>query len=119
MKWMLYVAVGVTAGIVGGFFGLGGGVVMVPALLLICGLTQHEAQGTALAIMIPPIGLLAAMRYYASGNVRVDIAVLTCIGFFLGGYFGANLAHLIPGYVLRKAFGLVLMFVSLKLILGR
>ena len=110
---------GLVAGIAGGFFGLGGGVILIPALLFFFGLTQHQAQGTSLAIMIPPIGLLAALKYYYSGNVNVKIAVFACIGFFFGGYIGAYFAHSIPDTVLKKIFGVLMMCISLKLIFGK
>ena len=73
-------------------FGIGGGAILIPALVFIFGLTQHQAQGTTLAILVPPIGLLAALRYYQSGNVKLSIAAFVCIGFFIGGLIGANIA---------------------------
>ena len=116
MQFITYLMIGLVAGIFGGFFGLGGGVIMVPALIFFLGLTQHQAQGTSLAIMIPPIGLLAAWRYYAGGNVKVGIAIFACIGFFFGGYLGAVLAGHIPDYILKKCFGFLLLIVSLKMV---
>ena len=72
-----------------------------------------------MAVMIPPIGLLAALKYYFSGNVKLEIAVFMSIGFFLWGYLGAVFAQHIPGHVLRKVFGILFMFVSLKLFFGK
>jgi len=119
MQWILYVLVGLGAGIAGGFFGIGGGIIMIPAFLFLFGLTQHQAQGTSLAVMIPPIGLLAALRYYKSGNVNISIAIFACIGFFFGGYIGAVLANHIPALIMKKGFGVLMMIVSLKLIFGK
>ncbi|NQT23591.1 MAG: sulfite exporter TauE/SafE family protein [Candidatus Omnitrophica bacterium] len=119
MQLIAYVLVGLAAGIASGFFGIGGGIIMIPAFLFLFGLTQHQAQGTSLAIMIPPIGLLAAMRYYRAGNVKVSIAIFACIGFFFGGYLGAVLANHIPGPMMKKVFGVLMMIISVKLIFGK
>ncbi|MBN1793818.1 MAG: sulfite exporter TauE/SafE family protein [Candidatus Omnitrophica bacterium] len=119
MNWLGYIALGLCTGIVSGFLGLGGGIIMVPMLVYIYGLTQHQAQGTSLAIMIPPIGLLAAWRYYVAGNVQLSIALFVCIGFFFGGYIGAMFSHLISDAVLKKVFGVVLLLFSIRLIVGK
>ena len=81
MTQMMCILLGLTAGVFGGMFGIGGGVILIPAMVYFFGLTQHQAQGTTLAIMVPPIGLLAAWRYYQSGNVKLGMAVLICAGF--------------------------------------
>ena len=80
--WIAYLLLGVVAGVAGGFFGIGGAVIIIPALIFL-GLTQHQAQGTSLAILLPPIGLLAVWQYYLKGNVKINIALLVCLGFFL------------------------------------
>jgi len=94
-------------------FGIGGGTILIPGLIFLAGLTQHEAQGTTLAIMLLPIGLLAVMRYYHSGHVRFYVAAFICAGFLIGGLLGANMAEALPNLALRKAFGLFLMIVAL------
>jgi len=119
MNQILYAGVGIIAGILSGFFGIGGGIVIVPMLLLLFGLSQHEAQGTSLAIMIPPIGLLAAYKYYMNGHVKLNIAVFVCMGFFIGGYLGAHFAQHIPDMVLKRIFGVLMLMVSIKMIIGR
>ena len=111
-----YIAWGLIAGIASGFLGIGGGIILIPVLGLIFGLTQHQAQGTTLALMVPPIGLLAALKYYQAGNVNVKIALFVCLGFFFGGYVGASIVHHVPDVVLRKVFGVVMLFISLRLI---
>jgi len=88
MNQLLYIMLGIIAGIFSGIFGIGGGTVLIPVLVFLFGLTQHQAQGTTLAIMIPPIGLLAALRYYYSGNVKLNIAAFICLGFFSAVYWG-------------------------------
>lgn len=117
--WVSYLILGLTAGVASGFFGIGGGIILIPALLFIFGLTQHQAQGTSLAIMIPPIGLLAAIKYYMEGNVKLNIAVFVCVGFFIGGLIGAHFVHKIPGPIVKKLFGMLLLFFSMRMILGK
>ena len=117
--YIAYLVLGLVAGLVGGAFGLGGGAIMVPALVLIFGLTQHQAQGTSLAIMLPPIGLLAALRYYYAGNVKFDIAILAAIGFLFGALLGAHFIHGVTDANLKRAFGVFLMIVSLRMILAK
>jgi uncharacterized membrane protein YfcA len=119
MSQALYIFLGLIAGIAGGMFGIGSGTIIIPILVLLCGLTQHQAQGTSLAVMVPPIGLLAAWRYYQSGNVKLGIAGLICLGFFFGALVGAHFVHNIPDASLRKLFGLYLFIVSLRMILAK
>lgn len=112
-----YLIIGITAGIFGGFFGIGGATVIVPALVFCCGFSQHQAQGTTLAAMVPPIGLLAAWHYYNRGNVNIQVAVFIAIGFFIGGYFGALFAGKVPDVLLKKIFGIFLLCIALRLII--
>jgi uncharacterized membrane protein YfcA len=98
-----------------GLTGLGGGFIMVPLLVFFYGMSQHAAQGTSLAVLLPPLGLLAFLQYYRHGNVDVTVAVLVALGFFFGGYLGAYVAHLISGPMLRKTFAVVLMLIALDM----
>lgn len=109
---LLYITLGLIAGTLSGMFGIGGGTILIPGLIFLAGLSQHEAQGTTLAIMLLPIGLLAVMRYYHSGHVRLNIAAFICLGFLVGGLIGANVAECVPNLILRKAFGVFLMIVA-------
>ena len=95
-KEILFIILGLAAGTFSGVVGLGGGVIIVPALVFIFGLTQQQAQGTTLALMVPPIGILAAYAYYQQGYVDFKIAALICIGFILGGWIGAKIAIQLP-----------------------
>lgn len=115
----LYVLLGLAAGFLSGLIGIGGGIIIVPALVFLFGLTQHQAQGTTLALLVPPIGILAAWTYYAQGYVNIKIAAFVCVGFLLGGLFGAKLATGLSNEVLEKVFGVVLLLVGFKMILGR
>lgn len=119
MSQLLYIALGLVAGIFGGMFGIGGGTILIPVLVFLFGLTQHQAQGTTLAIMVPPIGLLAALRYYYSGNVKLGMAAFICIGFFIGGLIGANFVQNLSEPLLKRLFGVFLLFVSIRMILTK
>ena len=116
---LLYVAIGVAAGILSGLLGLGGGIIIVPALVFLFGFSQHLAQGTTLALMVPPIGILAAWTYYRHGDVNLTAAAFICVGFVLGSLFGAKLGEALPELVLRRLFGFVFLAVSLRMILAR
>lgn len=116
--YLIYVLWGMAIGTLSGTIGLGGGILIVPTLIYLFGLKQHEAQGTSVALMIPPIGLMAAWRYYQHGHVIVPIAVCGAIGFFLGGFFGAEIAERLSEQTLRQVFGTVLIVVGIKMLWG-
>ena len=119
MDIVILLLVGLAAGILSGLCGIGGGILIVPCLVFVFGLSQHTAQGTTLALMVPPIGLLAAWTYYKEGCVDVKMAALICLGFFFGGLFGAKFAAAINGAMLKKIFGVALMVTALKMILSK
>jgi len=110
---ILYIVVGALVGVFGGVLGLGGGAILIPILVYIFKMTQHQAQGTTLAAMVPPIGLLAAIRYYQAGHINIKIAVLIAARFFIGGYFGGGLAQRVSELMLKKMFGIFLATVGL------
>ncbi len=116
---IVYVILGVVAGIFGGMFGIGGGTILIPALVYLFGLTQHQAQGTTLAVLVPPIGLLAALRYWQSGNVKLSIAAFICLGFFFGGFIGAHWIQDVSDPLLKKMFGIYLLFIALNMIFAK
>jgi uncharacterized protein len=118
-KEILFIILGLAAGTFSGVVGLGGGVIIVPALVFIFGLTQQQAQGTTLALMVPPIGILAAYAYYQQGYVDFKIAALICVGFILGGYIGAKIAIQLPKEILQKIFAVVLIFMALKMFFAK
>ncbi len=119
MNIFWYLVLGLITGVFSGLIGIGGAIIIIPTLVIVFGLSQHTAQGTTLALMVPPIGLLAAWTYYKQGFVDLKIAAIVCIGFFIGGLIGAKFAVSIPEQILRKIFGGVLLLVSLKIILGK
>jgi uncharacterized protein len=119
MNIVLYLLLGLVAGILSGMLGIGGGIIVVPALVLLFGMSQHTAQGTTLAMMVPPIGLLAAWIYYKHGFVDLKIAAFLCLGFLLGGLLGADVTAAISGTALKKLFGVVMLIVSIKMLLEK
>lgn len=119
MNIILYILLGLLTGVFSGMFGLGGGVIIIPALVFLFGLSQHQAQGTTLALLVPPIGLLAAWQYYKQGYVDLKIAAFVCLGFFFGGLIGAKLVVGLPESLLRRLFGVALLMISIKMILTK
>lgn len=115
MNILLYLLAGLLGGIVSGAFGIGGGTIMVPLFVLAFGLTQHQAQGTALAVMLPPVFILAVMRYYWAGNVKIQMAVYIAIGFLFGALIGANMIQGISDQYLKRAFGIFLILIGVKM----
>ena len=100
-------------------FGIGGGVLIVPALVLVAGFAPHAATGTSLAVFLLPIGALGAWSYYKAGNVRAVPALLIALGVFVGAYFGARLAQHVSPLVLRRAFALLLLGLAVRMWWGR
>jgi uncharacterized membrane protein YfcA len=119
MNIFFYLLLGLAAGVISGLIGIGGGTIIVPVLVFLFGLSQHEAQGTTLALLVPPIGFLAAWTYYKEGYVDLKIASLICLGFFFGGLLGAKLATRLSNIVLERVFGIALLLISLKMIFTR
>lgn len=114
-----YVLLGLVAGALSGLVGIGGGVFIIPVLVFVFGMGQHQAQGTSLALLLPPIGILAAWTYYKQGFVDVKVAALICLGFVLGGFFGAKLAVGMSNATLRRVFGVFLLLVGAKMVAGK
>ncbi len=111
-----YLFVGLITGMLGGAFGIGGGFFMVPVFVMAFGLTQHQAQGTSLAVMIPPIYILSALRYWSEGHVHVKMAVFVAVGCLFGAYLGAHYVQAIPEASLKKAFGILLMIMGVHMV---
>lgn len=116
--WLLFVIIGTLGGIAAGLFGVGGGIVIVPALIYWAGFSQHMATGTSLAVLLPPIGLAAALEYYRHGNVDVRAAVILAATMFLGSWLGAYFANHMEGPQLRLIFGLFVCTLGAYLVYG-
>jgi uncharacterized membrane protein YfcA len=119
MNVILYIILGFGAGVLSGLIGIGGGILILPVLVFAFKLTQHEAQGTTLAMLIPPIGIFAVWQYYKKGFVHFDIAGYLCLGFLFGGLLGAKLANAVSDLMLGRIFGIALFIISIKMIIGK
>lgn len=106
---------GLFAGYLSGIVGIGGGIVMVPILVLLFGFTQHRAQGTTLALLIFPVGILGVLNYYKTGNVDLKTTLLLCVGFVVGSYLGSKTAITLSQETLRKVFAILLVIVAGKM----
>ena len=119
VQLIILIIVGILSGLLAGAFGVGGAIIVIPALVFILGLSQHEAQGTSLAFMIPPVGILATWNYWKAGHVNWKIALILSITFFIGAYFGSNISLNISDRMLRKLFGGLLILIALKMIFSK
>ena len=116
---LILIIIGLSAGILSGLVGVGGGIVMVPLFVLFLGLTQHNAQGLSLAVMLPPVTFLAVYNYHTAGtggNIDWRIALTVSLLFAIGGFLGSKIALQIDQRMLRKIFGVFMLFVAVKLI---
>jgi uncharacterized protein len=118
MNW-LYLLLGLMVGLLSGIVGVGGGVLIVPALVLLFHMNQRKAQGTSLGALLAPIGILAFWEYYKAGEVDVSAALLIAAGFAIGGYFGGMWAQHLPEAGLRRILGVLMLVIGAKLLLGR
>lgn len=109
------IIIGLITGAFGGLLGLGGGLILIPSLVFIMGFSQHEAIGTSLAVMLPPIGLFAAYNFYKAGQVNLKFALILAITFMIGSYFTSKIAISIPENLIRKLFSVFLILVAIKM----
>jgi uncharacterized membrane protein YfcA len=116
---LILLGVGLLAGVFSGVLGLGGGIIVVPALVYFLKMNQHLAQGTTLALLLPPITLLSTYVYWKQGYVDIRVTIFLCIGFFLGGYFGGKIAVMLPSLMLKKGFAIFLMCVAIHMFLSK
>ena len=116
--WLIFIPIGLLGGIAAGLFGVGGGIVIVPALIYWAGFSQHQATGTSLAVLLPPIGLAAAIEYYRHGNVDIRAALILAMTMSFGAWLGAFIANKMTGPYLRLAFGVFVLALSIYLIYG-
>jgi uncharacterized membrane protein YfcA len=113
---MGFLAAGFVSGIVSGMFGIGGALILVPILRYFFNFSQHQAQGTSLMVLLPPIGLLAAIQYYKAGFVDVRAAIWIAIGLFVGAWFGAFGAIKMSNVVLQRAFAVFIILVGINML---
>ena len=116
---VILIIIGILSGLLAGVFGVGGAIIVIPALVFILGLSQHEAQGTSLAFMLPPVGILATWNYWKAGHVNWKIALVLSLTFVVGAYFGSHLSIDISDKMLRRAFGVLMIVMAIKMIFSK
>lgn len=116
---LILIAIGIITGVMAGMLGIGGAIIMIPALVFLLGISQVTAQGTSLAVMLPPVGIIAAYNYYKAGQVNIKYAIILAIFFLVGSYFGSKLALNVPQSLLKKIFGVLLLLVAAKMLLSK
>jgi len=116
---IIYVVIGIVAGILSGLFGIGGGTIIIPALVFLAGFSQLKAQGTSLIALLPPVGILAFLEYYKHGNADLRAGVIICVAMLICAKYGAQFANILPMDVLRKAFGIFVILVGIKTFLEK
>jgi len=113
---IIILLIGLAAGILSGLVGVGGGLIIVPALIFFLGFTQHQAQGTSLGLLLLPVGILAVINYYNKGNVDIRVVAIMSLAFLLGGWLGSKLALRLPEDVVKKIFAVFLFYTAFKLL---
>jgi uncharacterized membrane protein YfcA len=108
--------IGLAVGAVSGMVGVGGGIFLVPALVYLFKFSQHEAQGTSIAVLVPPIGIFAALEYYRQGYVRLPVVGWIALGFVAGAFLGAVASGMMPAMALRRGFGVLMLFIALQML---
>jgi uncharacterized membrane protein YfcA len=117
MTYLALLAIGLAAGVCAGMFGIGGGLIIVPALLFALKMSELEAIATSLAALIPPVGLLGAAEYYSKGYIHIRYAALIALGLFVGAYFGARLMINLPPHVIRRIYAGFLIIVAARMLM--
>ena len=113
---LIIIVIGIITGVLAGMLGIGGAIVMIPALVFFMGFSQQMAQGTSLAVMLPPIGIFATYNYWKAGHVDLKIALILAAAFIAGSYFGSKFALNIPQATLKKIFGGLLLLVAARML---
>ena len=113
---LILLLIGLFAGVLSGVIGIGGGIVIVPALVYFIGFSQKTAQGTSLAILLLPIGLLGVIQFYKAGYVDVKVTAVIALAFFIGSYFGSRIALTVSQEILKKCFAVLLIIIAVKML---
>ena len=113
--FLILIVIGLITGAVGGMLGIGGALILIPALVYFVGFSQHEAIGTSLAVMLPPIGLFAAYNYYKAGQVNIKYALIIAVAFMIGSYFTSRLALKMPENLIRKIFSVFIILIAIRM----
>lgn len=113
---LIIILVGISAGILGGLVGIGGGIIIVPALVYFIGFSQKAAQGTSLGLIMLPVGILGVLQYYKQGHVDFRVVALLAVGFLAGSYFGSKVALNLPQETVKKIFALLMIVIAVKML---
>lgn len=116
---LMLLLIGVVTGVMAGMLGIGGAIIMIPAMVFLLGFSQQMAQGTSLAVMLPPIGIFAAYNYWKAGHVNITFALILAGAFIVGSYFGSKIALNLPQTLLKKIFGILLLLVAAKMLFSK
>jgi uncharacterized membrane protein YfcA len=114
----MLVSIGLFAGLLSGFVGVGGGIIIVPALVFLLGLTQHQAQGTSLFVLMLPVVSFAVLNYWKSGNVKWEYGLVIAMTFIVGAFFGSKLSLKISPGLVQLIFGILMAYISFRMILS-
>jgi uncharacterized protein len=113
---LILVLIGLTSGILSGLVGVGGGIIIVPALVFFLGFTQHQAQGTSLGLLLLPVGILAVLNYYKQGYIDLKVIAIMSIAFVLGGWLGSKLSLVLSDILIKRIFAIVLFYAAFKML---
>jgi len=113
---LLLVLVGLAAGVLSGLVGVGGGIIIVPALVYILGFSQHEAQGTSLGLLLLPVGIFAVLNYYKQGYIDMKVVAIMCVAFVIGGWVGSKVSLSLPQETVKKIFAVLMLLIAGKML---
>lgn len=112
----ILVLIGLSSGVLSGMVGVGGGIIIVPALVFFLGFSQHQAQGTSLGLLLLPVGILAVLNYYKEGFIDIKVVVIMSIAFILGSWAGSKLALVLSDVLIKRIFAVVLIYTAFKML---
>jgi hypothetical protein len=112
----MLILIGLAAGMLSGLIGVGGGIIIVPCLILLLGFSQHEAQGTSLGLLLLPVGILAVLNYYNKGYIDIKVVLIMAIAFVLGGWLGSKISLAVSEIALKRIFAIILFYTAFKML---
>ena len=113
---ILLVIIGLASGMLSGLIGVGGGIIIVPALVFFLGFSQHQAQGTSLGLLLLPVGILAVMNYYNKGYIDIKVVLIMSIAFVIGGWAGSKLSLALPEVTIKRVFAIILFYTAFRML---